>query len=69
MIGVHLRSGHIAEAVAASRQILVPPQQRLPDDLASLLEAAASAWDANEARIAGDKLAEALQLAVTLGYM
>jgi len=45
-----------------------PPQQRFPDDLESLLEEAGVAWEHNEARVAGDKLAEALELAVTLGY-
>lgn len=69
MVAVHIRSGQIAEAVAASRQILVPPQQRLPDELESLLEAAGSAWDENEPQVAHEKLAEALQLAVMLGYM
>jgi hypothetical protein len=33
-----------------------------------LLEAAEAAWEENEPRVAGDKLAEALQLAVTLGF-
>jgi tetratricopeptide (TPR) repeat protein len=69
MIAVRLRSGQIAEAVDASRQILAPPQQRLSDELESLLEAAGSAWDENEPQVAGEKLAEALQLAVTLGWM
>jgi predicted ATPase len=68
MIAVRLRSGQIAEAIDASRQLLAPPQQRLPDDLESLLQKAGAAWDQNEDRIASDKLAEALQLAVTLGY-
>jgi tetratricopeptide (TPR) repeat protein len=68
MIAVRLRSGQIAEAIDASRQLLAPPQQRLPDDLESLLQKAGAAWDQNEDRVASDKLAEALQLAVTLGY-
>lgn len=69
MIAVRLRFGQIAEAVDASRQILAPPQQRFPDELESLLEAAVSAWEEDEPQVAGEKLAEALQLAVTLGYM
>ena len=68
MIAVRLRSGQIAEAIDAGRQLLAPPQQRLPDDLESLLQKAGAAWDQNEDRVASDKLAEALQLAVTLGY-
>jgi hypothetical protein len=68
MIAVRLRSGQIAEAIDAGRQLLAPPQQRLPDDLESLLQEAGAAWDQNENRVASDKLAEALQLAVTLGY-
>jgi class 3 adenylate cyclase/tetratricopeptide (TPR) repeat protein len=68
MIAVRLRSGQIAEAIDAGRQLLAPPQQRLPHDLESLLQEAGAAWDQNENRVASDKLAEALQLAVTLGY-
>ena len=68
MIAVHLRAGQIAEAIDASHQLLAPPQQRFPDDLESLLEAAEAAWEENEPRVSGDKLAEALQLAVTLGF-
>ncbi len=36
LIAVRLSAGEIDEAVAASRQLLVPPQQRLPDDLESI---------------------------------
>ena len=68
MLAVRLRAGQIAEAIDAARQLLAPPQQRLPDDLESLLQEAGAAWDQNEHQVASDKLAEALQLAVTLGY-
>jgi class 3 adenylate cyclase/tetratricopeptide (TPR) repeat protein len=68
MIAVRLRAEQVAEAIDLSRQLLVPPQQRLPDDLESLVEAAGAAWEHRETRVAGDKLAEALQLAATLGY-
>ncbi|MGO9335369.1 MAG: hypothetical protein ACLQCU_15200 [Acidimicrobiales bacterium] len=47
----------------------MPPQQRLPEDLESLLKAAGAAWDQKKRQVAGEKLAEALQLAVTLGYV
>jgi hypothetical protein len=69
MIAVRLREGQIAEAIVVSRQLLVPPQQRLPDDVESLLEAAGLAFDQEEPQLAGDLLAAALQLATTLGYM
>ncbi len=68
IIAVRLRSGQIAESIDAGRRLLAPPQQRLPDDLESLLQEAGAAWDQNENRVASDKLAQALQLAVTLGY-
>ena len=69
MIAMRLRSRQIAEAIDASRQILMPPQQLLPEDLESLLEAAGAAWDQKECQVAGEKLVEALQLAVTIGCM
>ena len=68
MIAVRLRSGQIAEAIDAAHQLLTPPQQRLPDDLESLLQEVGAAWNRNEHGVATDKLAAALQLAVTLGY-
>jgi class 3 adenylate cyclase/tetratricopeptide (TPR) repeat protein len=68
LIAVHLSSGQVAKAVEASRQMLVPPQQRLPDELESLLEWAGAAWDDNGLSLAAEKLAEALGLACRLGY-
>ena len=68
MIAEHLRTGHIAEAVGLSRRLLAPPQQRLPDDLESLVEAAGSAWDEKRHRVAAERLAEALELGTALGW-
>jgi len=44
LIAVRLKAGLLAEAVFASRKLLVPPQQRLPDELESLVESAGAAW-------------------------
>ncbi len=68
MIAARLRAGQIAEAVDLSRQLLVPPQQRLPDDLESLVEQAGVAWEEKRSQIAAEKLAEALELAAALGW-
>ena len=67
-IAVHLQAGRLAEAVAASRQLLVPPQQRLPDELEAMVEAAGAAWDRGESDLAARALAEALPLAERLSY-
>ena len=61
LLAVHLGAGRLAEAIDAGRQLLLPPQQRLPDELEVLLEAALTAWERAEPAPAGEKLAEALQ--------
>jgi class 3 adenylate cyclase/tetratricopeptide (TPR) repeat protein len=68
LIAARLSAGEIDEAVAASRQLLVPPQQRLPDELASMLTTAGVAWDSGDGQGAADKLAAALDLAGDLRY-
>jgi hypothetical protein len=68
LIAVRLSAGEIDEAVAASRQLLVPPQQRLPDELESALISVGTAWDDEDRKGAADKLAAALDLAWDLRY-
>lgn len=68
LIAVHLSAAEIDEAVAASRQLLVPPQQRLPDELESMLVSVGVAWDDGDRQGAADKLAAALNLAWDLRY-
>jgi class 3 adenylate cyclase/tetratricopeptide (TPR) repeat protein len=68
LISVHLASGQLAEAVDASRQLLIPPQQRLPDELESVVEGAGSAWDRGDHQLATDNLTAALELAGSLCY-
>ena len=68
LIAVHLDAGRVTEAVEASRQLVVPPQQRLPDELESLVVSAAAAWDAGQGQLAAAHLADALELAERLRY-
>ncbi|MGO9657379.1 MAG: AAA family ATPase [Acidimicrobiales bacterium] len=68
LIAVHLSAGQVAEAVDASRQLLVPPQIRFPDELESLVQWAVAEWDRGERDRAAHKLADALELAERLGY-
>jgi tetratricopeptide (TPR) repeat protein len=68
LIAVRLSAGQIAEAVDASRQLLMPPQIRFPDELESLLEWAVAKWDGGERDLAAHKLADALKMAEHLGY-
>jgi hypothetical protein len=58
----------VAQALEASRQLLVPPQQRLPDELESMVQSAIAAWDNTEQDLAGQRLGEALELAQQLRY-
>jgi class 3 adenylate cyclase len=59
----------VAGAVAAARQILEPAQQRLPDDLAAVLEAACAEWDRDDPAAARQNLAAALTLARDLHFL
>ena len=45
LIAVHLDAGHLAEAVAAARQLLRTARPRLSGDLESALAEADQAWD------------------------
>jgi hypothetical protein len=68
LIAVLLKAGEVEEAVEAGRQLLVPPQQRLPSELESTLVSAGAAWDGGDRRGAADALAAALELAWDLRY-
>ena len=68
LISVYLASGQFGEAVDASRQLLLPPQLRAPDELESIVAAAGAAWERGEGQLAADTLSAALDLARYLGY-
>ena len=68
LIAVRLAAGQVAKAVDASRHLLQPAQQRLPDELELILESAQAAWDSGKHELAADKLAKALELARHLRY-
>ncbi|MGA3218731.1 MAG: hypothetical protein ABSE77_06595 [Acidimicrobiales bacterium] len=68
LISVRLAGGHVPEAVEAAHQLLAPPQQRFPDELETLLQAAIEAWDGGQPRVAAARLGEAVELAQRLAY-
>jgi class 3 adenylate cyclase/tetratricopeptide (TPR) repeat protein len=72
LVAVHLEAGHLAEAVAASRQ-LTDYAQPFPADhkgaaLEAALAAASQAWDQDQPALARDTLTTALTLARDLNY-
>jgi hypothetical protein len=69
LIAVRLGTGNVSEAVDASRQLLEPSQQRLPDELEPVVIAAGAAWDSGNRELAGAKLAQAVELAERLRYL
>jgi hypothetical protein len=66
--GAPRAEGKTAEAIDASLQLLVPPQQRLPDELESAVQEAIAAWESGEPLLAGVRLGEAVELAQLLRY-
>jgi hypothetical protein len=68
LIAVHLRSGELAKAVSAARQVIGPSQQPLPANLTAALTGAADSWDEGDQAQTARLLAEALTLAQTHAY-
>jgi tetratricopeptide (TPR) repeat protein len=68
LIAVRLDAGRVEEAVGAARELLGPDQQRLAEGLEPEVQAALDAWQRGDARVAGEILGRALELASRLGY-
>ena len=68
LISVRLAASQGAEAVEAARQLLVPPQQRLPDELEAAVQAAIDDWGQGKAQRAMEELGAAVELAWRLRY-
>ena len=68
LIAVHLDTGQVAPAVAASRQLLDVAQQALPAELESALADSADAWEHGDLERSQDRLVTGLALARDLGY-
>ncbi|HZR42686.1 MAG TPA: AAA family ATPase, partial [Ktedonobacteraceae bacterium] len=74
LIGVELTKGNLADAVDHVRMLLAPTQQRPPEALQSLLEAAVHAWENEQPadkklERTGSLLQQALPLAEREGYL
>jgi len=69
LIAVRLGTGNVSGAVDASRQLLEPSQQRLPDELEPVVIAAGAAWESGNRELAGAKLAQAVELAHDLHFI
>ena len=69
LIAATLVQNRLAEAVKYVRALLAPGQQRLPDTITTLLEAAIGAWNTNQKEAACAYLQQATPLAQTLGYL
>ncbi|HXW81452.1 MAG TPA: hypothetical protein VEJ84_18255, partial [Acidimicrobiales bacterium] len=68
LIAVHLGRGEVADAVAAARQLLLPPQQKLPDELEAQVEAAIACWEGGSLETgASERAASDLRKALELG--
>jgi len=68
LISVHLAQGQVTYAVEAARQLLPPPQQRLPERLESLVQSAIADWEASRHDRAGAQLTKAVEVARELRY-
>jgi hypothetical protein len=68
LVALNLADAKVDEAAAAGLQMLEPSQQRLPDELESLLESAGAAWASDQPEVAAAKLRRALELAHDLHF-
>jgi hypothetical protein len=69
LMGVALAGGRLAECIEHARALLHSVQQRLPEAVASPVEAALAAWDAGDAEAARAHLEQALPCARSMGYL
>ena len=69
LLGVALQEKNITEALQCAQQIIQPHQQRLPDELTTLLERAITVGDDEQTGAAPDLLHQAFQLAQALQYI
>jgi hypothetical protein len=69
LIAMHVPRDETIQAISLARQLLSPPQQRLPVALSSALEAAIRAWDSNQPGAARSSLKRAIQSAKALGQL
>ncbi|MDQ6653456.1 MAG: hypothetical protein M3Y84_12010, partial [Acidobacteriota bacterium] len=69
LVGVALAENSISEAIENARALLVPAQQRLPDELTSLVKEAVNASSRDQSEATRERLAEALKLAQELSYL
>ena len=68
LIAVRLGDGEVTRAVEAARQLVQPPQQRLPDELEAEVQAAIEAGEHGELERARKTLVKALELAHQLRF-
>jgi hypothetical protein len=69
LMGVALQEEEIEQAVQWAQHLITPPQQRLPDDLTTLLERAVAAGEKGQWNATSDLLHQALRLARELHYL
>jgi tetratricopeptide (TPR) repeat protein len=68
LLGAALAERQLSAAIDYARALLVPEQERLPNRLSALLEAAIQAWDANQPGTADAFLQQAANLGREMGY-
>jgi DNA-binding SARP family transcriptional activator len=68
LIAVRLAEGRTSEAITAARELLQPPQMRLPAELEESLAAALAAWEADKHALAGERLRKSVVLAERLSF-
>jgi predicted ATPase/class 3 adenylate cyclase len=68
LISVRLAANQVGEAVEAARRLLVPPQQRLPDELGAAVQASIDAWEQGDPLSAMETLTAAIEMARQLRY-
>jgi tetratricopeptide (TPR) repeat protein len=68
LIAVRLAEGRTAEAITAARQLLQPPQMRLPAQLEESLADALTAWEADKHALASERLRKSVVRAERLSF-
>jgi DNA-binding SARP family transcriptional activator len=69
LVGLAVKQDRIAEAIKCAQAMLDPSQQRLSDDLTSLLSGAVAGWAAGDLPLVRRYLIAACSLAEKIGYL
>ena len=69
LMAIALSESETERAVEWARHLILPPQQRLPEELTAVIQRTLTAWEAGKGVAAENELRQTLRLAHELHYV